>query len=108
MDRRLDMHHMLQNVYKKATGRSSDGKVYFQPPANVRLTYPCIIYKLIEMPLEHANNFPYKVEHCYELTVIDSDANSKLREAIARLPVCRPTRFFTSDNLNHYVFHIYD
>lgn len=108
MGRRLDLHHVLRNLYERATGRSSEGKVYYQPPANVRLTYPCILYKLSGMPPTFANNFPYQVEHEYELTVVDSDPNSAIREEIAKLQHCRFVRAYESDNLHHYVFHIYD
>ena len=108
MDRRLELHHKLRSLYERVTNKSSEGKVYFQPPANVRLSYPCLIYKLTDMPTNHANNFPYKIEHCYELSVIDSDPNSKLREQVARMFTCRMVRSYESDNLHHYVFHIYD
>lgn len=108
MGRRLDLHHKLKEVYERTTGKSSDGKVYFQPPASVKLSYPCILYKLSEMPPTFANNFPYQIEHSYELTVIDSDPNSNLREQIAKMPYCRLARVFESNNLHHYVFHIYD
>ena len=108
MGRRLDLHHCLRDLYEKVTGQSSDKKVYYQPPASVKLTYPCILYKLSEMPPTFANNLPYQIEHEYELTVIDTDPNSKLREAIAGLKHCRLSRVYESDNLHHYVFHIYD
>lgn len=108
MDRRLELHHKLQEVYTLATKKSHKDKIYYQPPSNVRLTYPCIIYKLSEMPSDPANNYPYKIDHQYELTVIDPDPNSPLREAVARMQKCRAGRVFESDNLHHYVFYIFD
>ena len=109
MGRRLDLHHTLRSIFEKATGiRDSDSRVKFQPPSSYKMSYPCIRYKLVDMPPDHANNFPYRIEHMYELTVIDSDPLSPLREAIAKLPLCKLTRTFESDNLHHYVFHIYD
>ena len=108
MGRRLDLHHKLQSIYEKTTHQSAEKKIYYQPPASVKLSYPCLIYKLIDMPVAHANNFPYKIEHMYELTVVDTDPNSPLREEIAKMFVCRLVRTYESDNLHHYVFHIYD
>ena len=108
MGRRLDLQLMLEQLYREVTHQSPERKVYFQPPATVRLTYPCLIYKLTDIPSDHANNFPYRLEHEYELTVIDSDPNSPLRERISKLPVCRFVRSYESDNLHHYVFNIYD
>jgi len=108
MGRRLDLHHKLKEVFEEATMQDSDKRVWFQPPATVRLTYPCIVYKLNDMPPTFANNNPYQIEHEYELTVIDQDPNSVLRERVAQLSKCRLSRIFESDNLHHYVFHIYD
>ena len=108
MGRRLDLHHKLKDIYRQTTGKDPEGKVYFQPPASVKLTYPCILYKLTDMPPTFANNLPYKIEHAYELKVIDADPNSPLREEIAKQLYCRLTRVYESDNLHHYVFHIYD
>lgn len=81
--------------------------VYFQPPTSAKLSYPCIVYKLYDMPALHANNLPYHWDHVYQLTVIDRDPDSEVREKIAELPTCRFERFFDSDNLNHYVFRLY-
>lgn len=108
MGRRLDLHYKIQSAYESATGKSSEKRIYFQPPASVQLSYPCVLYKLTDMPPAYANNFPYKIEHAYELTVIDSDPNSPLREKIAKFPLCRFIRAYESDNLHHYVFQIYD
>lgn len=109
MGRRLDLHHKLRQVYEASTGiRDSDKRVLFQPPASYRMSYPCIRYKLTDMPPDFSDNLPYRIEHMYELTVIDSDPTSVLRENIAKLPFCRMIRAYESDNLHHYVFNIYD
>lgn len=108
MDRRLELHHRLQQLYESATGASSANRVWFQPPASVRLEYPCLIYKLSDMPVEHANNHPYKLDSQYELTVIDRDPLGPLRTQVALLPECAMIRVYESDNLHHYVFRIYD
>ena len=108
MGRRLDLHHLLQQTFETSTGLSSTGRVFFQPGSDTRLSYPCLLYKLNDIPVDRANNRPYKVEHQYELTVIDRDPTSPLREAVVMLPFCTMTRAYESDNLHHYVFQIYD
>lgn len=109
MDRRLNLHHILQQVFENATGMSSEKHVYYQPGSDTELKYPCILYKLSDMPPDFANNRPYRIEHQYELTVIDPDPTSPLREQIAWLPTCRMTRSpYVSGNLHHYIFQIYD
>lgn len=87
---------------------SSKGRLFFQPTSDDTLQYPCILYKLVDIPTNAANNNHYIINHQYELTVIDRDPLSKLREAVVRIPMCSFTRSFESDNLHHYVFRIYD
>lgn len=108
MGRRLDLHHLLQETFENATGLNSSKRVFFQPTSDTTLSYPCLLYKLTDIPVDPANNSPYKIEHSYDLTVIDRDPISPLREAIVRLPYCRFTRSYESDGLHHYVFRIYD
>ena len=108
MDRRLELHHLLKETYEAVTGTSSEWRVFYQSPGSVLLKYPCMIYKLEDIPVNHANNLPYRIEHSYELKVIDKDPISPLREAIVRLPKCKFVRSYVSDNLYHYVFRIYD
>lgn len=108
MGRRLDLHHLLQQTFENVTGLSSTDHVFFQPGSDTTIRYPCILYKLSDIPVSRANNRPYKVEHAYDLTVIDRDPTSPLREAVVMLPYCSMTRVYESDNLHHYVFTIYD
>lgn len=108
MGRRLDLHHLLQTTFESATGLNSSGHVFYQPGSDTRLNYPCLLYKLSNIPVDRADNRPYKVEHYYDLTVIDRDPTSPLREAVVMLPYCTMTRTYESDNLHHYVFRIYD
>lgn len=83
-------------------------RVYYQPSASVRLEYPCVIYKLEDMPIVHANNLPYHWDHVYQVTVIDRDPESAIREKIAELPTCRFVRPYIADNLYHFVFRVYN
>ena len=108
MGRRVDLHHVLRDTYEAVTGTPSKGHVFFQPGSDTMLSYPCILYKLSDIPVDRANNRPYKVEHAYDLTVIDRDPVSPLREAIVMLPYCHMNRAYESDGLHHYVFTVYD
>lgn len=108
MGRRLDLHHVLRSTYEAVTGTSSEGHVFFQPGKDTELHYPCILYKLSNIPVDRANNRPYKIEHAYDLTVIDRDPVSPLREAIVMLPYSRMNRSYEADGLHHYAFTIYD
>lgn len=82
-------------------------KVYFQPPASLTLTYPCIVYKRSGIKSLFGDNMPYSLSNEYTLTVIYKDPDSDLVDKVAQLPKCKLDRTFTNDNLYHAVFTIY-
>ena len=81
--------------------------VYFQPPTNVVLTYPCIVYKRDRAVTDFADNAPYAHRLRYQVTIIDRDPDSAIPGKIALLPLCLFDRFYTAENLNHDVFNIF-
>lgn len=81
--------------------------VYFQPPANVQMTYPAIVYERSRADTKHADNRPYTVTKQYDLQLISRNPDEGIFEALAALPMCAHERFFVVDNLNHDVFSIY-
>lgn len=94
----------LQQVLISLLGSSN---VYFQPPPNVVLTYPCIVYERSMIQTNHANDKPYKQRKRYQVTVIDRNPDSAITDKVAQLPLCAYDRFFTAENLNHDVFTIF-
>ena len=81
--------------------------VYFQAPENLKMKYPCILYQLDNMYEEYANNDIYLNKERYMITVIASDPDNDLRKKVKKLPLCRFSRHFRADNLNHYVYNLY-
>lgn len=82
-------------------------KVYFQPPETVKLDYPCIIYSLADIEAEYADDIKYHKERKYSLILIDRNPDTPLVESISELPYCSFDRYYTADNLNHWVFTLY-
>ena len=81
--------------------------VYFQPPANLIMTYPCIRYELDNVDTKYADNLPHIHTPRYTVTVIDRNPNSEIPQKIARLPLSSFNRFYTAANLNHFVYNLY-
>lgn len=81
--------------------------VYFQPPPNIEIAYPCIVYKLNDIKTDFANNSPYRFMKRYLVTVIDRNPDSDIPMKVAGLAACLFDRAFASKNLNHYVFNLY-
>ena len=98
--KRIELHNKLVDILGSAN-------VYFQPPASIKLKYPCIIYSLYNMDTEFGDNEPYTIEKRYEVTVITKDPDSNIPIKLAHMPKCIMNRAFTVDNLNHYVFLLY-
>lgn len=100
MESRLNLHNELCALL-------GSNNVYFQPPASIRLVYPCIIYNLSDIYVQRADNKAYQTESLYEVTYIDKNPDNTLKDRILDVfPKCRFNRHFTNDNLNHYVYMI--
>lgn len=98
---RLLLHQLLEGLMGES------GKVYFQPPGNQLMVYPCIRYQRDLEDVKFADNGPYSNTKRYSVTVIDQDPDSTFPDAVAKLPMCTFERFYVSANLNHYVYNLY-
>ena len=81
--------------------------VYFQPPNNISLSYPCIVYAMDGIRSEFADNRPYRHTKRYQVTVIDRNPDTELPDKVVELPMSEFNRYFVADNLNHYVFNLF-
>ena len=81
--------------------------VYFQPPSNILLQYPCIIYKRSSVDVKYADNGPFSEYLRYEVTIIDRDPDSPIPGLLRQVPLVSYDRFFASDDLNHDVYNLY-
>lgn len=81
--------------------------VYFQPPANLEMEYDCIRYSRIRLKPVFADNRPYLLHDCYQVTIIYRNPDSDLPRKIAALPMCSHDRHYTAENLHHDVFTLY-
>jgi len=81
--------------------------VYFQPPSNLIMEYPCIRYERNDIDMKYANNMMYNHTVSYSVTVIDPNPNSSILEQLLALPLCKFVRHYAKDNLNHDIFNIY-
>ena len=98
---RLELHEELCDIL-------GSRHVYFQPPASVRMSYPAIVYSLNNVDNHLAGNDIYNQNLQYTVTVIDEDPDSEVFYKMKRYRRARFVRPYVADNLNHYVFTIYD
>lgn len=97
---RVDFHAILE----KAAGNTN---VYFQPPANIKMKYPAIVYEREDIQNNFADDLVYTQASSYKVTVMDKNPDSEIVKRISQLPTARFVQPFTSDNLYHDVFIIF-
>lgn len=100
MGTRLELHQKLVDIL-------GSPNVYFQPPENVKLKFPCIIYEREGKSVRFADNDGYFEHMQYKITVVDRNPDSELPTKIDALPYCRMSSHYVTDNLNHDIFTIY-
>ncbi len=101
MGTRLELQQLLEGIVGPPI------KVYFQPPTSVKLSYPCIVYALTGVDVNYAGNIKYLSVNKYQVTIIDTDPDTAIPNAITLLTHCAFDRRYTSDNLYHEVYSLY-
>lgn len=83
-------------------------KVYFEPPENLKLKYPCIVFDRTNALIDYADNKPYHVTKRYTVTLISKTSdNEDFLDKLLWFPMSTYDRQFITENLVHDVFSIY-
>ena len=82
--------------------------VYFQPPSNITLKYPCIVYNKTGKDKKFSNNGLYLTKQEYQLMLIERNPDSTVADDIeAFFPFCGIQQYYTADNLNHTTLNLF-
>jgi hypothetical protein len=100
MGTRLELQVVLEDLL------GSD-HVYFQPPSNIQMIYPAIVYNRDYREVKYADNLAYSKCLRYQVTIINRDPDSDLFEKVCDLPLSTFVRHFAVDQLNHDIFDVY-
>lgn len=95
-----DLLHLL----RKAVAHN---RVYFQPPENLKLGYPAVVFNLTKIKVDHADDIPYKGAREYMITLITKDPEPDALEEILKIPYTTLDSTYQSDGMNHFVFTTY-
>lgn len=98
MDRRIELNKFLKTI---------TNNVYFQPPANISMNYPAIVYSRKAIEKTKANNKTYKTNQSFDLTVIDKNPDSTIAKQLLELDYCEFDRQFSMEGLNHISLTLY-
>lgn len=97
-----DLQAMLQELM------GENVKVWYQPPENLKLKYPCIIFGISNALIDYADNNPYQIHKRYTVTLMTKTAdNHEMLDKLLNLPLCTFDREFINDDIVHDVFTLY-
>lgn len=82
--------------------------VYFQPPPNLKMKYPCIVYKQTGEQKLWANNKCHSNFKQWIVSYISKDVLDKATDEIALWPMCEFNRTYSVNGLSHTVYYIYN
>lgn len=80
-------------------------ELYFRPPNTHKISYPCIIYNLVDQEPRHANNSLYTLYLEFEITVI-SILPGITSSDILEISSSSFVRTYISNNLVHDVYKV--
>ena len=102
---RLKLQNLLENIMVDS---NLPKNVYFQPPENLKMNYPCIVYHRQYLDGVPADNINYIINRQYRIIYIDRDpTNDAVINKLMELPNCRYMSHSIVDNLNQDAFEIY-
>ena len=74
-----DLLHLLQQAVQH-------NRVYFQPPENLKIGYPAVVFHLSKIEIDRASNVPYKGAKEYSVTLITKDPEPDVIDEILKIP----------------------
>lgn len=81
---------------------------YFNPPDNIQLKYPCIVYRRLRPDVKKADNKRYTTKDHYRLTVISRDPDYELPDTISdTFPYATIENQANVNNLSHTYIDLY-
>lgn len=98
MNNRLKLQTMLEEICPN---------VYFQPPSNITLKYPAIVYSFKRFNTNHANDEKYINREIYDINVMDKNPESEIVKKLIKNKYVEFDNAFVSGGLNQTNLTIY-
>lgn len=98
--RRITLHSELKALL-------GNDHVYFQPPENIKIEYPAIIYERRNIDARYSDNRVYNTTSEYNVTIVDSDPDSIIVDKMSKFRTARYIRKYVSNGLYHDIFKIF-
>ena len=95
------------NLQSKLEELIGNRNVYYNPPENLVMKYPCIRYSKQSINTRYADDKKYSKMNCYELIVITKQADPEVVDAILELRYSSLGTPYKAENLHHYPITLY-
>lgn len=99
--RRIALHNELEALFGNKV------HVYFQPPENINMEYPAVIYERYNINTKYADNCVFNNTTEYHVTIVDSDPDSLLVDKMSKFRTAQFIRNYKTNGLNHDIFKIF-
>lgn len=93
-------------LHEKLVAAIGNNNVYYQPPENFKMKYPCIRYQPNRVNIGYADNKAFTRFKGYIVTFIHKDPDSDVNDHILDIEGVRFDRNYTADDLIHDVYEI--
>lgn len=100
--KRIEFHNILKTIMG-----GNNAHVYYRPPENSKIEYPCIIYNRANIEQQYASNISYFRKRCYRVTLCDKAADSQYIDALLDIPTCRYLNHTEAEGISNDTFEIY-
>ena len=101
MKTRAEVQELLEEVL-------GSKNVYFQPPTNTSIKYPCIVFKFVRFNVTHADNKPYLVTGHWDIHHMYKNPKNDLKEKfLFEVPFCHFDRRIVTDGVynDYYIIN---
>lgn len=99
----MDHRAILQTTLENIKGVKH---VYYEPPVNTKMEYPCIRFSLADRNAVFADNRKYIKGESYTVIFITRDVVNapKVLDQLEDIALCNFDRPYIADGLHHYVY----
>lgn len=102
------MENVQPQIQQKFETFLGSRNVYFQPPTDLNMNYPAIVYKLSNIDSKRADNRNYKLTDVFQVILIVYDPDDeRIHSILEEFDNCRFVTSYEKDGLRHYVYNIY-
>lgn len=94
-------------LHNKLLSSTTILNVYFQPPENIKIVYPCIIYERQLFKPRYADDTMYSNNVCYKVILVDSKPNNENLNNLLIIKNSKYVNHYYKNSLHYDVFSIY-